>query len=208
MKKRIVQVFHNLIGKEALPDISASGHNSDPKMREDTAETDSRTVSGGIDSDIVPADVRMVDWKAFERIVTESLSGGRTQGCLLLCNVDRCRDINNIYGRDAGDAVLRYVEKVLCDVFGENVCMGSPGGDGFALWLPVASKDNADDIRRQVGVVNDRLLHPAGELPPATVSVGAACAGHGEDYKSLAKRAGKALFTVKGSGRCGCEILL
>ena len=52
MKKRIVQVFHNLIGKEALPDISAYGHNSDPKMREDTAETDSRTGSGFIDSDI------------------------------------------------------------------------------------------------------------------------------------------------------------
>lgn len=207
MKKQIVQIFHNLIGKKASPDIGTSGHNYDLRMHGDTAVTDSRADSSVFDSDNMPAGVKTVDRKTFEKIVTESLGSGRIQGCLLLCNVDRFRDINNIYGRDAGDAVLRYVARVLCDVFGDKVCMGSTGGDGFALWLPVASEDNADDIRRKVGVVNDRLLHPAGELPPATVSAGAACVGQGEDYKSLVKRAGKALFIVKGSGRCGCEIL-
>lgn len=208
MKKQIIQIFHKLIGKDASPDIGTSGHNYDLRMHGDTAVTDSRADSSVFDSDNMPAGVKTVDRKTFEKIVTESLGSGRIQGCLLLCNVDRFRDINNIYGRDAGDAVLRYVARVLCDVFGDKVCMGSTGGDGFALWLPVASEDNADDIRRKVGVVNDRLLHPAGELPPATVSAGAACVGQGEDYKSLVKRAGKALFIVKGNGRCGCEISL
>lgn len=208
MKKQIVQIFHKLIGKDASPDISTSGHNYDLRMHGDTAVTDSRADSSVFDSDNMPAGVKTVDRKTFEKIVTESLGSGRIQGCLLLCNVDRFRDINNIYGRDVGDAVLRYVARVLCDVFGDKVCMGSTGGDGFALWLPVASEDNADDIRRKVGVVNDRLLHPAGELPPATVSAGAACVGQGEDYKSLVKRANKALYIVKGNGRCGCEISL
>lgn len=208
MKKQIVQIFHNLIGKDASPDISTSGHNLNPKMDKHAEKIDLRDDLSDIDSNNMPAGVKTVDRKTFEKIVTESLGSGRIQGCLLLCNVDRFRDINNIYGRDAGDAVLRYVARVLCDVFGDKVCMGSTGGDGFALWLPVASEDNADDIRRKVGVVNDRLLHPAGELPPATVSAGAACVGQGEDYKSLVKRAGKALFIVKGNGRCGCEISL
>lgn len=208
MKKQIVQIFHNLIGKEASHDISLPKHNSDLKMYGGTSVTDSRADSSIIDSDSISADVGTVDWKNFERIVTESLDSGRIQGCLLMCNVDRCRDINNIYGRDVGDAVLRYVAKVLCDVFGDDVCIGSPGGDGFVLWLKAASEDSENDVRRQVGVVNDRLLHPAGELPPATISVGAAYVKQSEDYKSLVKRASKALYIVKGSGRCGCEISL
>lgn len=206
MKKQIVQLFHNLIGKGELPDSRTSGQSPDLKMHADTAATDSRVDTIGIDPDSVPADVRTADWKTFETIVAEGLGSGRIQGCLLICNVDRCRDINNIYGRDAGDAVLRYVPEVLCAVFGDNVCIGSPGGDGFALWLKTASVDCADDIRRRIGVVNDRLLHPAGELPPATISVGAAYVGQDEDYKGLVKRANKALYVVKGSGRCGCEI--
>ena len=150
--------------------------------------------------------VQLADRKSFEKIVGDSLS--EEQGCLLVCNVDRCREINDIYGHDIGDAVLRNVTDVLCSVFGSDTLMGSLGGDVFVLWLTAVPRDRADDIRIRVGIVNDRLLHPVRELPPMSVSVGAAFGREDDDYKSLVKRANKALYLVKESGRCGCEMSL
>ena len=152
--------------------------------------------------------VKMIDRKSFERFVNESLDGGRRQGCLLIGDVDRCRGINNIYGRETGDAVLRNVACVLCDIFRGHARIGSQGSDIFALWLPEMDRSNVDAIRKMTGMVNDRLLHPAGELPPSSLSVGLSFCKPGDDCRSLFKKAYKALYIVKESGRCGCEMSL
>ena len=133
--------------------------------------------------------VQVIGRKLFERMVNEYLSVGQGCGCLLVCDVDRCREINDIYGHDIGDAVLRNVADVLYRVFGADVYIAGLGGDVFALWLDTVSRDSADDIRMHVGMVNDRLLHPEGELPPVSVSVGAAFCKSDDDFKGLSKRA-------------------
>lgn len=74
------------------------------------------------------------------------------------------------------------------------------------LWIPEFSYEKAEYVRRQVGRVNDRLLHPDQELPPVSVSVGAAFYEAGDDCRSLGKKANRMLYRVKESGRCGCEI--
>lgn len=202
MKKRIVQILHNLIEKGVKPDGKTDGGKPDSKM----SHAVESVKSGDAQHDAFA--VQVVDQKTFERIVNESLSVGQDKGCLLVCNADRFREINDIYGRDTGDAVLRYMVSILCDVFRECDCIGSPGGDRFTLWLSEISRDNVEEVRRQVGVVNDRLLHPTGGLPPVSVSVGAAFYNSDDDCKSLGKRANKALSIVKESGRCGCEMSL
>ena len=202
MKKRIVQLLHNLIGtgikSGGKTDANKSASQAFPAMELDK--------SGGTPQDEFV--VRLVDRKSFEKSVGDSLNERRGQGCLLVCDVDRCREINDIYGHDTGDAVLRNVTDVLYSVFGNNILMGSLGGDVFALWLKAVSRDNVDDIRKQIGIVNDRLLHPVRELPPMSVSVGVAFKKEDDDCKSLVKRANKALYLVKESGRCGCEMSL
>lgn len=198
MKRHVVEILNNLIGKSAKADGNKNDpvllHAEDPLQAAGTAKKKSA--------------VRVVERKLFERIVNEYLSVGHEYGCLLVCDVDRCREINDIYGHDTGDAVLRNVADVLHCAFGTDAYVGNLGGDVFALWLDTTSRDSAGDVRVQVGVVNDRLLHPAGELPPVSVSVGAAFGKPGDDYKSFLKRANKALYLVKESGRCGCEISL
>lgn len=198
MIRHIVQILHNLIGKRTKTD----GKKNDPGLLH---AADSLKVAGAVQE---KSAVQVVERKSFEKIVNEKLSVGQGYGCLLVCDVDRCREINDIYGYDTGDAVLRNVADVLCRVFGADAHIGSLGGDVFALWLDTVSRDCAGDIRVQVGVVNDSLLHPVGELPPVSVSVGAAFCKSDDDYKSLSKRANKALYLVKESGRCGCETSL
>lgn len=211
--RQIRQIIYNLIRKETVSEMDETGMNATREKADDRERAEGIIASTG-NSD---AEGRMrdmsaaqpaLDRKNFERIVSESLSGGQKTGCLIVCNVDRCKEINDIYGRDTGDAVLRNVEDVLRGVFGSSTCIGSPGGDVFTLWLPVVSRRNADDIRRQIGIVNDRLLHPAGDLPPVSVSAGAAFCRVGEDSKGIHSRAYKMLYLVKASGRCGCEMSL
>ena len=201
MKKQILQIFHSLIGKDRKPDGKTGDYNPYAGFHHgaDPAEPDH------IAGKDVSEPVKMVDRKAFERLVNESLGSGREHGGLLIGDVDRFRDINNIYGRDTGDEVLQHVADVLCDVFGGHARIGSRGSDIFALWLPEMSGDHADAMRRLTGIVNDRLLHPTGELPPLSLSVGVSFYERGDDCRSLVKKANKALYIVKGSGRCGCE---
>lgn len=211
--KRIRQIVNDLISKKAVSGMDETDRDADKGIVDAltsggvtvTAEKDS-SEQGGAQG--VFGSLSALDRKTFDGIVSESLSRGRTTGCLLVCDVDRCKEINDIYGSDIGDAVLRSVETVLRSVFGDSTCIGSPGGDAFMLWLPILSERNADDVRRQVGIVNDRLLHPVRELPPVSISAGAAFCRIDDDCKGIYSRANKMLYRVKGSGRCGCEMSL
>lgn len=202
MKKQIVQLLHNLIG---------NGIKSDGKTDANKYVSPALSAAEQIETGSVPQEepsVQLVDQRSFEKIVNECLEKAQGQGCLLIGDVDRCRDINDMYGRDTGDAVLRNTASVLCDVFRGYVRIGSRGSDTFALWLPDMSGNNADTIRKMTGIVNDRLLHPIEALPPSSLSVGVSFYKPGEDCRSLVKKAHKALCIVKENGRCGCEILL
>lgn len=202
MNRQIVQIFHNLIGRGRKPGGKANVKNPGSGVLYDA----DRNISGDSINQSESAAAQMLDLKTFERIVGESLGQAREQGCLLTVDVDKFRDVNDLYGQEAGGAVLRCVERVLCDVFGGHACICSPGGDIFVLWLSKMSHDDADEIRRRVGIANDRLLHPDAGIPPVSLSAGAAFRESGDDSRSIVKRANMALYRVKESGRCGCEL--
>lgn len=204
MNRQIVQIFHNLIGKGKKPDGKADKMNPESGQFRDAG----RSKSGESVKQDESVAAQMLDLGTFEKIVNESLGQAREYGCLMSVDVDKFRDVNNLYGWDAGDAVLRDVERVLRDVFGGQACICNPGGDIFILWLSEMSRDSADEIRRRIGVVNDRLLHPVAGIVPVSLSVGAAFCESGDDNRSLVKRANKALYLVKENGRCGCELSL
>lgn len=225
MNRQIVQLFHNLIGKGIKSDRQTYRETEQRAAGQPYGETEQRTAGQESESERPRYDqkenrinsgdntrrgetavVRMLDRRDFERIVNESVSRQPEQGCLLIGDVDRCRDINNIYGYEAGDAVLQYVAATVGDVLGDLVWIGSGDGDALKIWMPTISRDNEDAVRRRIGIINDRLLHPPGEIPPSTLSVGAVFGRTGDDCKSLVKMANEALGIVKGSGRCGFEI--
>lgn len=202
MKKQIVQILHNLIVK---------GIKSDGRSNANRHVLHGASASKSLKSGSSPQGKSVVQWvgrKNFEKIVDDSLRKEQGQGCLLIGDVDRCRDINNIYGRDTGDAVVQYAASVLYDIFGEHVCIGNQDHDVFELWMPAMSGVDTDAIRKMTGMVNGRLLHPPKEIPPSSISVGVSFCEPDDDCRSLVKKANKALYIVKESGRCGCEFML
>ncbi len=197
MTERIRRVFYNFIRRRA-----ARGGGTDDDGTEGSQRTQREQAQE------TPPQLFPSDWKTFHEILGESLRGGRKDGCLLVCDVDRYKEIVDMCGQDGGGAVLRHAEEVFRSVFGDSVCIGSPGGGKYVLWLPETASADAGGVRRQIGVVNDRLLHPAGAAPPVSVSAGAAFCNGKDDYKALNKRAYQMLYLVKKNGSCGCEVSL
>lgn len=145
---------------------------------------------------------------AFMRIVEEALEGGQKQGCLVLVDVDRMREINDQHGSETGDRVLQAVAAALHRNFRAGDGIGRLEEDLFGLWIEDMSAEHVGGIRRRIAVVNDRLLHAGDELPAVTLSAGVAFGESGESYQELYIQAEKVLRRVKEGGRCGCEIVV
>ncbi len=203
MRKQVVQGFHSF--KRKIYEVF--GQNGERAQQEEIFRAEPADVGHhdmyGTGQNVFD---KLVERRDFERIVDEELRAGHSQGCLLVGNVDRFREVCEIYGQDTGNAVLRRVVEVLFHSFAESACMSRQGRDTFAMWLPGVSIAHTEPLCRKAGEVNDILLHPAGELPPVTLSIGMAFGDSAEDCRELGKRAVKALNHVKESGRCGCAV--
>lgn len=220
MKEQIVQLFHNIIGKKADAG-SGTGTKKAKRLSEHVPphEQNAKAFTAYMHDMADDQTGQYKDWRpartegedpadrrTFLKFVDEALTGKETDGCLLIADLDRFKEVNRMYGDAVGDRVLRSVADTFRDVFGERVCLGRLSGDIFALWAPEVSRDCAEEIRSRVGAVNDRLLHPAAEIPPVSLSAGVAFFQEGDDSRSLGRRANESLYRVKESGRCGCEI--
>jgi diguanylate cyclase (GGDEF)-like protein len=123
---------------------------------------------------------------------------------VVMVDLDHFKRLNDTYGHQAGDVVLRHVARLLA----ENVRMvdtaGRYGGEEFLLVLPETDPDAAaslaEKLRRIVGGSMVRL--PGGELVTVTLSAGVA-GGPGEVLGSdaLVRDSDAALYSAKALGR-------
>lgn len=123
---------------------------------------------------------------------------------LLIVDVDKFKQVNDGYGHEAGDKVLKKVAGLLAENFQS---IGKPariGGDEFAVILTDAGQGEEDKILAKIHAINETLTHPAEGFPVVSLSVGGAFSEDGFS-DSLYKRADLALYEVKEHGRCGCR---
>ncbi len=122
---------------------------------------------------------------------------------LLLIDVDKFKAVNDTYGHDMGDRVLKHIAEVLHESFrsGDYICR--IGGDEFAAIMIRSGPQFMELIRGKVEHINERLLHPENDLPPISLSVGVAFGSAAHTTGSIVKDADLALYHVKENGRCG-----
>ena len=123
---------------------------------------------------------------------------------LALIDIDLFKQINDTYGPDVGDEVLREMGRRLPDVCRAGDQIARIGGEEFALTLPRTGPDGAlsaaERTRTLVGGTVFRTS--AGDLS-VTISVGVACSGGEIGYAphELYKAADDALYRSKVEGR-------
>ena len=141
----------------------------------------------------------LLNRRAFDRI--EYLESGRG---FLLADIDRFKPINDEFGHQTGDEVLRHAARLLRAGIesGSRARIFRLGGEEFAILL------DADDRQTIIGHA-ERLrelieTESGGErdidLPPITVSIGGVL-GEGQPMRDALRSADRALYRAKQGGR-------
>lgn len=118
--------------------------------------------------------------------------------CVLFCDVDHFKTINDTYGHAAGDDVLREVAIRLQGHFRAEDTVGRLGGDEFA----VICENGAGFTETLLDRLRDTLAIPYsvdGDLIAATVSIGLASFHHGETSTQLLERADSTMYHAKAA---------
>jgi two-component system cell cycle response regulator len=119
-----------------------------------------------------------------------------------MMDIDHFKSINDRYGHQTGDAVLREVSTRLRSVLRQEDLLARLGGEEFAVLLGGLAAPEVLDV-------GERLLLAVSAAPVATaeaeievrISIGAAQRCEQERLNALMQRADAALYAAKSSGR-------
>ena len=136
---------------------------------------------------------------ANRRALEARLRNPSTASTLIIVDIDRFKPVNDRFGHDVGDHVLRRIGQILRDCVRPGDLAARLGGDEFILVLDTADVDVAT---RRGHEVRDRIrAAPWDEVHPrlaVAASVGVACGEQSET--ELYRAADEALYEAKRAG--------
>ena len=133
---------------------------------------------------------------AAERMLQRAAA--RRHFCVLICDLDKFKAINDTYGHETGDLVLRKVSGALRSL---DRPAGRLGGEEVALLIDGHLDEAVDLAERLRESVGNLAIRAEGRTIGVTCSIGAAEWEPGDTVDSLLRRADAALYEAKRTGR-------
>jgi diguanylate cyclase (GGDEF)-like protein len=131
--------------------------------------------------------------------------GGQAErACLILLDIDYFKLVNDTYGHQAGDMVLKEIAGLLRTLLRPTDVIARFGGEEFAI---LSSGDQLSDVvmrarRLRLALQRHEIALPDGIRLNMTASFGVADGTFGtEEWRELVKAADIALYRAKGEGR-------
>jgi len=126
---------------------------------------------------------------------------------LAVCDVDHFKRINDQFGHQAGDRVLKVISRAIGRRLREVDFFGRYGGEEFVILMPETDSEAAlkvlDEVRTALA---ETAFHYRQEPLTVTVSIGLAQFQEGETGGKVFGRADRALYAAKSAGRNRCQI--
>ena len=124
---------------------------------------------------------------------------GHNPYSLLLIDLDHFKSVNDRFGHEAGDHMLRGLAGVLIDNVRDGGRVYRLGGEEFAVVVKPLDQEAlvelAESLRARISAYRDG---PAGSV---TASLGVGTRRDEEDYSGLMRRVDRALYAAKEAGR-------
>lgn len=140
----------------------------------------------------------------FELLLNEAIarSAAEKSTCfMLMMDLDRFKNVNDILGHHFGDALLIEVAQRLSSTVGDRYPVARLGGDEFAVLIPGATELSAKEIAARILVSLETPI--ALEDQNVDIGAGVGIAGyplHGKEAELLMSRAEVAMYNAKVSG--------
>jgi diguanylate cyclase (GGDEF)-like protein len=119
-----------------------------------------------------------------------------------MCDLDHFKQVNDTYGHQTGDDVLRGLARVLNESLRPYDSVGRIGGEEFLVIAPIeAGSDSVSLFSRLCErVAESKMTTRSGELS-ITVSIGVACGTAGSTVDGILEAADAAMYRAKHEGR-------
>ncbi len=142
---------------------------------------------------------------AFERLTSAINIAKQNQSAivLMLLDLDDFKKVNDSFGHNAGDKLLKQIARRIRGVISEFDTIGRLGGDEFVIILTdPQSIQNAENIANEVIDLCSRPVLIQHYEVVVGCSIGLACFPRdGNDYETLTKNADAAMYESKQNGR-------
>ena len=136
-----------------------------------------------------------------KRAMAESRRRG-SDAAVLIVDIDRFKDVNDMLGHDVGDQVLQEVARRLGGALRAADTVGRLGGDEFVVVLPdISGAEDADQVAAKLQSALRASFEINGIGLAVSASVGISLfPHHGTDLATLLRSADAAMYRVKPTG--------
>ena len=144
-----------------------------------------------------------------ERVILEINRNKRNSEniCIAMWDIDHFKKVNDTYGHEAGDRVLKLLSKIISTRVRKVDMFARIGGEEFVLLMPDTELENALGLNEELrNSLADSGFHYDGSPCPITASVGIARIEEYDNSESVMRKADEALYKSKREGRNRCTI--
>jgi diguanylate cyclase len=144
--------------------------------------------------------------RAFDLALATELAEARGSGkplCLIMADIDHFKQVNDRFGHQTGDEVLRGFAQALSRNVKGRDCVARYGGEEFAIILPETTAEDALALAQRINAeIESRDMTIAAQRPVRiTASFGVAQWTGSESSDTFLKRGDAKLYEAKSLGR-------
>lgn len=148
----------------------------------------------------------LLNARAYAEMCDHLMSAAKRNGAVfsaLFVDLDHFKRINDTYGHEAGDAVLRSIADCIVGKTRQSDLVGRVGGEEFAVFLSATDRTGAMQVAENIrSEIEKRVILVHGTPIQVTASIGvSSCRPHHKSIADLQRDADHAMYHAKKMGR-------
>lgn len=146
----------------------------------------------------------------FNLIIDEIINSNYKKLSILFMDIDFFKKVNDAYGHDGGDEILKESGKIFCNLLRNTDMIFRVGGEEFVVLLPNCGSIKAVEIAERVRSTyeNHEFNINNNNKIKITISIGVASFPETtNDIKDIVRQADRALYKAKENGRNRIEVI-
>jgi len=121
---------------------------------------------------------------------------------VLFMDIDYLKKVNDVYGHDVGDRILRIVAATILNGTRSSDIVSRWSGEEFMVLVPHVDSKQLKDVAEKIRILVEKSsISVEGKNIEVTVSIGATIVREGDTPETLMKRADELLYKSKSEGR-------